>query len=114
MALTATMMQTALAAMRTALPGAAVAITIRGQSYNAIERKGIMDADPSGMGVFPGQKGHFVLTVDPPTDLKDGETLTIERDNGRWETLRIVGIGRPYDGLVRIYYGDQYTRGRVS
>lgn len=114
MALTKAILQAALVHMRTELPCASVAIVIRGQSYNAIESVGMSDAESSPMGLFPGQKGYFVLTVDPPDGLKDGDTLTIERDGGRTETLRVVGISAPCDGVCTIYYGDHYARGRVS
>ena len=114
MALTKAILQSALTHMRSELPCASVSIVIRGQSFSAIENKGITDAETSVMGLFPGQKGYFILTVDPPDGLKDGDTLTIERDGGRWETLRVVGVSTPCDGVCTIYYGDQYARGRVS
>lgn len=66
------------------------------------------------MGVFPGQVGHFILAADPPEDMRDGDPITVARATGNDEELRIVGIGRPYDGAVRVYYGDKHTRGRVG
>ena len=114
MALTKAILQSALTHMRSELPCASVSIVIRGQSFTAIESSGILDAESTGMGVFPGQKGYFVLTVDPPDGLKDGDTLTIEREGGKRETLRIVGISQPCEGVCTLYYGDHYARGRVS
>ena len=99
--------------MRTALPGAAVNITIRGKTVSAIDIRGVQDNEAGGMGVFPGATGHFVLTEAAPEGTADGDLITMTRD-GKPLTLRVVGIGRPYGGICRIYYGDQYGKGRVG
>ena len=103
----------ALANMRTQLPCVAVTITIRGVQVQAIERQGVTDQEASGMGNFPGEKGHFILTGAEPDGMADGDLITITR-GGNPQTLRIVGIGRPAAGIVRVYYGDHYGRGRVG
>ena len=100
-------------AMRAELPGAAVAITIRGVTVNAIEIRGTQDAESSGMGVFPGARGHFVLTGAAPEGMADGDLISLTRGTDNPLTLRVVGIGRPYAGIVRVYYGDQFGKGRV-
>jgi hypothetical protein len=112
MAVTEQTVLASLQAMRVAFPGAAVVITIRGKPIKAIERQGVQDSEAGGMGVFPGSTGHFVLTEAPPADMRDGDLITITRD-GRNVELRLVGIGRPYAGFVRVYYGDQFGKGRV-
>jgi hypothetical protein len=112
MAVTAAQVTAALAAIRAAFPGAAVTVTIAGQEVQAIERRGQINQQPSGMGVFAGEVGRFHLVSAAPDGLAEGEIGTIDR-GGKVYEFRVVGISRPYDGYVIVHYGDRHGRGGV-